>query len=52
MPNDPATQTFKNHAKFVPAFHFFAVPVLDERFQNKKAIKQVVTDWQADHLRA
>jgi hypothetical protein len=22
------TQSFKNHAKFVPAFHFFAVPVL------------------------
>ncbi len=26
--------------------------VLDERLQDKKAIKQMITDWQADHLRA
>lgn len=26
--------------------------VLDERLVDKKAIKQMVTDWQADHLRA
>jgi uncharacterized membrane protein YraQ (UPF0718 family) len=147
MPDNAATQSFKNHAKFVPAFHFFAVPVLvvnfvwstyqafvrpgwdttlaalvaaalvitvflarifalrvqdrvirlemrlrlrellpadlhpriaeftagqlvalrfagdrelpalarrvlDERLRDKKAIKQMVTDWQADHLRA
>src|SRR5258708_4488051 len=28
MPNDPASQTFKNHAKFVPLYHFVAVPIL------------------------
>jgi Family of unknown function (DUF6526) len=28
MANDTATQSLKNHAKFVPAFHFFAVPIL------------------------
>lgn len=28
MSNDPATQSFKNHAKFVPLFHFVAVPIL------------------------
>jgi uncharacterized protein DUF6526 len=26
--------------------------VLDERLRDKKAIKQMITDWQADHLRA
>jgi hypothetical protein len=26
--------------------------VLDERLQDRKAIKQLVEDWQADHLRA
>ena len=26
--------------------------VLDERLQDAKAIKQMVTDWQGDHLRA
>ena len=26
--------------------------VLDERLQDAKAIKQMITDWQADHLRA
>ena len=26
--------------------------VLDERLVNKKAIKQMIADWQADHLRA
>lgn len=26
--------------------------VLDERLQGAKAIKQLITDWQADHLRA
>jgi hypothetical protein len=26
--------------------------VLDERLQDGKAIKQLITDWQADHLRA
>ena len=26
--------------------------VLDERLQDAKAIKQLITDWQADHLRA
>jgi len=26
--------------------------VLDERLQDRKAIKQLVSDWQADHLRA
>jgi len=26
--------------------------VLDERLQDRKAIKQMITDWQADHLRA
>ena len=26
--------------------------VLDERLQDKKAIKQMIADWQADHLRA
>ena len=26
--------------------------VLDDRLQDKKAIKQMITDWQADHLRA
>ena len=147
MSNDPGTQNLKNHTKFVPAFHFFAVPilvtnflwsayramtspgwaaafaalvaaalvvtiflarifalrvqdrvirlemrlrmrevlpadlhprigeftagqlvalrfagdrelpvlarrVLDERLRDKKAIKQMITDWQADHLRA
>ena len=26
--------------------------VLDERLQDAKAIKRLVTDWQADHLRA
>lgn len=26
--------------------------VLDERLQDRKAIKQLITDWQADHLRA
>jgi hypothetical protein len=26
--------------------------VLDERLQDSKAIKQMITDWQADHLRA
>jgi hypothetical protein len=25
-------QTFKNHAKFVPAFHFFAVPIAAANF--------------------
>ena len=26
--------------------------VLDERLQNRKAIKKLIQDWQADHLRA
>ncbi|HEX9366394.1 MAG TPA: DUF6526 family protein [Vicinamibacterales bacterium] len=26
--------------------------VLDERLQGRKAIKQMIADWQADHLRA
>ena len=26
--------------------------VLDERLQDRKAIKALITDWQADHLRA
>lgn len=26
--------------------------VLDDRLQDRKAIKQLITDWQADHLRA
>ena len=26
--------------------------VLDERLQDTKAIKQMITDWQGDHLRA
>lgn len=26
--------------------------VLDERLQDRKAIKQMITDWQPDHLRA
>jgi hypothetical protein len=26
--------------------------VLDERLQDRKAIKQMIKDWQADHLRA
>jgi hypothetical protein len=26
--------------------------VLDERLQDKKAIKKMIVDWQADHLRA
>ena len=26
--------------------------VLDERLQDRKAIKQMIADWQADHLRA
>jgi hypothetical protein len=26
--------------------------VLDERLEDAKAIKQMITDWQADHLRA
>jgi hypothetical protein len=26
--------------------------ILDERLQDSKAIKQMITDWQADHLRA
>jgi uncharacterized membrane protein YbaN (DUF454 family) len=25
---EPKTQSFENHAKFVPAFHFVAVPIL------------------------
>jgi uncharacterized protein DUF6526 len=32
MPNDPASQTFKNHAKYVPLFHFVAVPILVTNF--------------------
>lgn len=32
MANDPATQSFKNHAKFVPLFHFVAVPILAVNF--------------------
>jgi len=28
MVNDPGSQSFKNHAKFVPLFHFVAVPIL------------------------
>ena len=26
--------------------------VLDERLEDRKAIKQLIADWQADHLRA
>jgi hypothetical protein len=32
MANDPAIQNFKNHAKFVPLFHFVAVPILVTNF--------------------
>ena len=28
MANDPGTQSFKNHAKFVPLFHFVVIPIL------------------------
>ena len=28
MATDPGAQNFKNHAKFVPLFHFVAVPIL------------------------
>jgi hypothetical protein len=72
-------QNFKNHAKVVPAFHFFVLPmlmvnlvsqlvgmrfasdaelpelarrVLEERIAERKAIKALVRDWQADELRA
>jgi hypothetical protein len=26
--NDPGTQSFQNHAKFVPLFHFVTIPIL------------------------
>ena len=32
MANDPGAQSFKNHAKFVPLFHFVAVPILVTNF--------------------
>ena len=32
MANDPGGQSFKNHAKFVPLFHFVAVPILTANF--------------------
>ena len=32
MVNDPGIQNLKNHAKFVPAFHFVAVPILLTNF--------------------
>jgi hypothetical protein len=32
MANDPGTQSFKNHAKFVPLFHFVTVPILAVNF--------------------
>src|SRR5258705_11967783 len=28
MTNDPSGQSFKNHARYVPLFHFFGIPVL------------------------
>jgi uncharacterized membrane protein YciS (DUF1049 family) len=28
MSNEPAVQSFQNHAKYVPLFHFVAVPIL------------------------
>jgi hypothetical protein len=28
MTNDASTQSFKNHARYVPLFHFFGLPVL------------------------
>ena len=33
MANDPGAQNFKNHAKFVPLFHFVAVPILVIEFR-------------------
>ena len=32
MANQPAAQTFQNHAKYVPLFHFVAVPILITNF--------------------
>lgn len=32
MAQDSGNQTFKNHAKFVPLFHFVAVPILVVNF--------------------
>jgi Family of unknown function (DUF6526) len=32
MASDPGAQNFKNHAKFVPLFHFVAVPILVTNF--------------------
>ena len=85
------TQSFKNHAKFVPLFHFFAFPlaaltavwwttravkhpsgdavvmalmgwslvattflarIFALTVQDRKAIKLLIQEWEADHLRA
>ena len=32
MANQPAAQNFQNHAKYVPLFHFVAVPILIANF--------------------
>src|SRR5687768_2055416 len=32
MASDPGNQNFKNHAKFVPLFHFVTVPILVTNF--------------------
>lgn len=32
MANDPAPQNLENHAKFVPIFHFVAMPILTVNF--------------------
>jgi Family of unknown function (DUF6526) len=32
MPNDQPVQTFQNHTKFVPAFHFVVLPLLGINF--------------------
>src|SRR5438067_13781386 len=32
MPDNANAQSLKNHAKFVPAFHFVAVPILVTNF--------------------
>jgi hypothetical protein len=32
MSNESASQSFKNHAKYVPLFHFVAVPILVTNF--------------------